>query len=50
LDRAAAAPVSRPDGFRGGCVTTQEDEMKYGLLWLIGVPIPVLIVLFLLFH
>lgn len=24
--------------------------MKYGLLWLLGVPIPVLIVLYLLFH
>jgi hypothetical protein len=24
--------------------------MKYGLLWFLGVPIPVLIVLYLLFH
>jgi len=24
--------------------------LKYGLLWLIGIPIPVLIVLYLLFH
>ena len=27
-----------------------EDGMKYGVLWLLGVPIPVLIVLYLLFH
>jgi hypothetical protein len=24
--------------------------MKYGLLWLLGVPIPVLIIIYLLFH
>jgi len=24
--------------------------MKYGLLWLIGVPIPVLLVIYLIFH
>jgi hypothetical protein len=28
----------------------REDEMRYALLWLIGVPIPVLVVLYLLFH
>jgi hypothetical protein len=28
----------------------QEDHMRYALLWLIGIPIPVLIVLYLLFH
>jgi len=27
-----------------------EDRMKYGLLWLLGVPIPVLIVVYLLFN
>lgn len=27
-----------------------EFAMKYGLLWLVGVPIPVLIVLYFLFH
>jgi hypothetical protein len=27
-----------------------EGSMKYGLLWLVGVPIPVLVVLYLLFH
>jgi hypothetical protein len=26
------------------------NEMKYGLLWLIGIPIPILIVAFLIFH
>jgi len=26
------------------------DEMKYGLLWLLGVPIPVLIIGYLLFN
>jgi hypothetical protein len=25
-------------------------DMKYGLLWLIGIPIPVLVVLYLVFH
>jgi len=28
----------------------QEDDMKYGLLWLLGVPIPILIVIYFLFH
>jgi len=28
----------------------QEDTMRYALLWLVGVPIPVLVVLYLLFH
>jgi hypothetical protein len=28
----------------------RENPMKYGLLWLLGVPIPVLIVVWLLFH
>jgi hypothetical protein len=28
----------------------REDPMRYALLWLIGIPIPVLIVLYLLFH
>jgi len=27
-----------------------ETPMKYGLLWLVGVPIPVLIVLYLIFN
>lgn len=27
-----------------------EDRMKYGLLWLLGVPVPVLIVIYFLFH
>jgi hypothetical protein len=27
-----------------------ENPMKYGLLWLLGVPIPVLIVIWLLFN
>jgi hypothetical protein len=34
-------------------VTHFSDEglfMKYGLLWLLGVPIPVLIVIYLMFH
>jgi hypothetical protein len=31
-------------------VISWEDEMRYALLWLIGVPIPVLLVLYLLFH
>jgi hypothetical protein len=26
------------------------NEMKYGLLWLIGIPIPILIIAFLIFH
>lgn len=26
-----------------------EDKMKYGLLWLLGVPIPILIILYFLF-
>ena len=26
-----------------------EDKMKYGLLWLLGVPIPILILLYFLF-
>jgi hypothetical protein len=29
---------------------TGEVHMRYALLWLIGVPIPVLVVLYLLFH
>jgi len=28
----------------------REVSMKYGLLWLLGVPIPVLIIVYLLFH
>jgi hypothetical protein len=28
----------------------REAHMRYALLWLIGIPIPVLIVLYLLFH
>jgi hypothetical protein len=27
-----------------------ENVMRYALLWLLGVPIPVLIILYLLFH
>ncbi len=27
-----------------------EIPMRYGLLWLLGVPIPILIVMWLLFH
>ena len=27
-----------------------ESIMRYGLLWLLGVPIPILIVIWLLFH
>lgn len=27
-----------------------EVAMKYGLLWLLGVPIPVLIIIYLMFH
>jgi hypothetical protein len=30
--------------------STLEACMKYGLLWLLGIPIPVLIVVYLLFH
>lgn len=37
-------------GNRRSPVIVSEDAMKYGLLWLLGVPIPVLIVLYLLFH
>jgi hypothetical protein len=33
-----------------GSLLAPEGAMKYGLLWLIGVPIPVLIVIYLLFH
>jgi hypothetical protein len=29
--------------------TIMEDAMKWGLLWLLGVPIPVLILLYFLF-
>jgi hypothetical protein len=29
---------------------TRDSSMKYGLLWLLGVPIPVLIVIYLMFH
>jgi hypothetical protein len=29
---------------------TWEGKMRYALLWLLGIPIPVLIVLYLLFH
>jgi hypothetical protein len=37
--------------FIGSNVTIPgRDAMKYGLLWLLGVPIPVLIVLYFLFH
>jgi hypothetical protein len=28
----------------------REIPMKYGLFWLLGVPIPVLIIAFLIFH
>jgi hypothetical protein len=28
----------------------REDQMRYALLWLLGIPVPVLIVLYLLFH
>jgi hypothetical protein len=28
----------------------REASMKYGLLWLLGVPIPVLIIVYLMFH
>jgi hypothetical protein len=28
----------------------REDHMRYAVLWLIGIPIPVLVVLYLLFH
>jgi hypothetical protein len=28
----------------------QEDIMRYAFLWLLGVPIPVLILLYLVFH
>ncbi len=29
---------------------TRGGFMKYGLLWLLGVPVPVLIVIYLMFH
>jgi hypothetical protein len=31
-------------------IKAPEDDMKYGLLWLLGVPIPILIIGYLLFH
>jgi hypothetical protein len=34
----------------GAGAQEQETGMKYGLLWLLGVPIPVLIILYLLFR
>ncbi len=34
----------------GGTWRREDEDMKYGLLWLLGVPIPVLIVLYLLFN
>jgi hypothetical protein len=31
-------------------VALKEDPMKYGLGWLLGIPIPILIVVYLLYH
>jgi hypothetical protein len=46
----AARGATRGPGLRAGSRLASEGAMKYGLLWLLGVPIPVLIVLYLLFH
>lgn len=30
--------------------TTLENTMKYGLLWLLGIPVPILIIAYLIWH
>jgi len=42
--------MGRAAGLWAGSRLASEGAMKYGLLWLLGVPIPVLIVLYFLFH
>jgi hypothetical protein len=42
--------MRRAAGLWAGSRLALEGAMKYGLLWLLGVPIPVLIVLYFLFH
>ena len=34
---------------QGTATPILEEDMKYGLLWLLGVPIPILILLYFLF-
>jgi hypothetical protein len=44
------ADAGRVDLQRNRQRVSGANRMKYGLLWLIGVPIPILIIAFLLFH
>jgi hypothetical protein len=48
--RRASLRTRRGSRFDNAAYAQWEDGMKYGVLWLLGVPIPVLIVLYLLFH
>ncbi|HSY20649.1 MAG TPA: hypothetical protein VK841_00950 [Polyangiaceae bacterium] len=46
----AGTNLATPEHTNACLSARPEDFMKYGLLWLLGVPIPVLIVLYLMFH
>jgi hypothetical protein len=47
---ATGTNLAKPERTNACMSARPEDFMKYGLLWLLGVPIPVLIVIYLMFH
>ena len=41
---------TKPDARASPATNGGRQIMKYGILWLLGIPIPVLIILYLVFH
>jgi hypothetical protein len=50
VDNGDMTRAMQPDCHPRSIERRREISMKYGLLWLLGVPIPILIIAWLLFH